>query len=88
MTMDYQFSVIVLAGPMTDDEILDAADAIANAGCTDASLRGHTEGMEIQFGRSAGSLQAAISSAVADVERAGFKVARVEMERDAVLQAG
>ena len=83
---DYRFSVIVPAAPMTHDEILDATDALGNTGCTDASIRGHAQGMELLFERTADSLQAAISSAISDVERAGYRVSRVEMERDAVLQ--
>ena len=80
----YRFTVIV-PGEFTDHEvILDATDALGNAGCTDASIGGHVEGMELLFERSADSLQAAITSAIADVERAGFPVARVEMEREAI----
>ncbi|HWQ68500.1 MAG TPA: hypothetical protein VN494_00870 [Patescibacteria group bacterium] len=80
----YCFSVIVTMPPMSHDQILDATDALGDAGCTDASIRGHTEGMELLFTRSAESLQAAISSAIADVERAGYRVARVAMEREAI----
>ena len=80
----YRFSVIVPTPPMTHEEILDAADALGNAGCTDASVRGHAEGMELLFERTADSLQAAISSAIADVETTRFRVARVEMEREAI----
>ncbi len=82
--VDYQFSIIVPASPMTHDEILDATDALGNAGCTDASIRGHADGVELLFERSANSLQAAISSAISDVERAGYRVSRVEMEREAI----
>jgi len=69
---------------MTHAEILDAADAIGNAGCTDASIRGHAIGMELLFQRASESLQAAISSAISDVERAGFRVSKVEMERESI----
>ena len=81
---DYRFSVIVPTAQMTHEEILDAAEAFANAGCTDASIRGHAEGMELLFDRAADSLQTAISSAIADVERTSYRAARVEMERDAI----
>jgi hypothetical protein len=81
---DYRFSVIVPCGRMNDDEIFDATDALGSAGCTDASICGHADGMELLFHRSAKSLEAAISSAIADVERAGFQVARVELEREAI----
>lgn len=81
---DYRFSVIVCTPQMTHDETLDATDALGNAGCTDASIRGHDDGIELLFERAADSLQAAISSAIADVEQAGYDVSKVEMEREAI----
>lgn len=81
---DYYFSVVVPMAEMCEEEILDATDALGAAGCTDASIRGHADGMEVLFERSADSLQAAISSAVTEVERAGFQVGRVEIEREAM----
>ena len=81
---DYRFSVIVATASMTHDEILDATDALGNAGCTDASIRGHADGMELLFERAAGSLQEAISSAISDVECAGYRVSKIEMEREAI----
>ncbi len=80
----YQFSVIVSGPARTEDEILDATDLLGSAGCTDASIRGHSDGMELLFERDGDSLQAAISSAVADVERAGFRVGKIEMQREAI----
>lgn len=82
---DYQFAVIVPSSSLTHEEILDVTDALGNAGCTDASIRGHTDGMELLFERSADSLQAAISSAITDVERAGFQVSKIELQREAIL---
>jgi hypothetical protein len=84
MMTAYQFSVIIPTVPMTPDEILDATDALGNAGCTDASIRGHVDGIELLFERPAESLQAAISSAISDVERAGYRVSKIEMEREAI----
>jgi len=81
---EYRFSVIVPVPQMTHDETLDATDVLGNAGCTDASIRGHVDGMELLFERAADSLQTAISSAIADVERAGYRVSRVELEREAI----
>ncbi|MBI3300744.1 MAG: hypothetical protein HYZ72_01495 [Deltaproteobacteria bacterium] len=81
---EYCFSVVVTMPPMTHDQILDATDALGDTGCTDASIRGHAEGMELLFARAAESLQAAISSAIADVERAGYRVTRVAMERESI----
>jgi hypothetical protein len=82
--MEYRFSVIVPVSSMTHEGILDATDALGHAGCTDASIRGHEEGMELLFDRPADSLQAAISSAISDIEGAGFHVSRVEMERECI----
>lgn len=80
----FQFSVIVTTPPMGEEEILDATDALGAAGCLDASIRGHADGMELLFERSADSLQAAIASAVADVERAGYRVSKVQLERETI----
>lgn len=88
MRTDFEFSLIVPSDAVNEDEILDVADALGDVGCTDASVRGHSEGMELLFERSGDSLQAAIASAISDVERAGFVVRRIEMARDAALQAG
>lgn len=81
---DYRFSVIVPSPQMTHEETLDATDALGNAGCTDASIRGHTDGMELLFERASDSLQAAISSAIRDVQSAGYRVSKVEPEREAI----
>lgn len=81
---EYRFSVIVAVAAMTHEEILDATDTLGNAGCTDASIRGHADGMELLFERTADSLQAAIASAISEVERAGYRVSKVEMEREAI----
>jgi hypothetical protein len=78
----YQFSVIVPMPPMTHEDILDVTDALGSSGCLDASIRGHADGMELLFERTAESLQAALSSAISDVERAGYRVSKVEMERE------
>jgi hypothetical protein len=81
---DFRFSLIVASSPKSHEEILDITDTLGEAGCTDASIRGHEEGIEMLFARTAKSLQAAIASAVTDVEDAGHHVIRVEMEREAI----
>lgn len=82
--LEYRFAVIISSSVLSTEEILNFADCLGNAGCTDASIRGHAEGMELLFERAADSLQQAISSAVADVEGAGFRVMRVELERESI----
>jgi hypothetical protein len=79
---DYRFGVIVPAPSMTHHETLDATDALGNAGCTDAPIRGHADGMELLFERAAGSLQVVISSTITDVQRAGYRVSKVELARE------
>jgi hypothetical protein len=54
-------------------------DALFESGCDDAGL-GRCDGVvSIDFDREADSLGDAIGSAVKDVERAGFAVARVDV---------
>ena len=60
---DYRFSVLIAMAPGIHEAILEATDALGNAGCTDASIRGHVDGMELLFERTADSLQVAIISA-------------------------
>ena len=87
---EYRFRLI-LSGPfsddVTDDELLDATDALGAAGCDDASVGVNANGMELEFDRSHHSLQEAIVSAVRDAERAGFHVESIEMDREAVVPA-
>ncbi len=81
---EYHFSVIVKVSEMTHEEILDVADRFGNAGCTDASIRGHRDGVELLFSRLSDSLQSAIISAITDIERVGYRVSHIEMVREAV----
>jgi hypothetical protein len=82
--LSQNFSIIVPTARMTEEQILDVTDALGEAGCTDGSICGHAEGFEVLFHRTSASLQEAVSSAVADVEHAGFRVSRIVMEREAV----
>lgn len=83
--MSYQFSVIVNTTPKDHNEILAVADAFGEAGCLDASIGGHDEGVEVIFNRDAPSLDAAIKSAITAIESAGFPVKRVEMTRESIV---
>jgi hypothetical protein len=80
----YRFSLIVTVDDVSHDAILDATDSLAEASSTDASIRGHNEGMELLFEQNANSLELALASAIKDVEKAGYRVAKLEMERDFV----
>lgn len=85
---DYRFAVIIETAPLTHNEVLEAADALGAAGCLDGSIRGHAAGMEVLFERAADSMEAAMASAIADVEQAGYRIGRVEVARDAIPTVG
>jgi hypothetical protein len=75
----YSFALI-LAG--VDDLTIEVGDAIY-AVINDASLHSSGPTVLLDFDRKAESLGDAIGSAVKDIEKAGFKVARVEVEEAA-----
>ena len=59
---------------------VEMADALFAAGCDDCTPGSSRGIVTIDFDREAESLGDAVGSAIRDVERAGFKVARVEVE--------
>jgi hypothetical protein len=75
-TKAFDFTVVLARVDELTDEI---ADALFEAGCDDASLYSEGPTVSLEFHREADSLGTAVGSAIADVERAGFSVARVEM---------
>jgi hypothetical protein len=85
--MLYEFTVILSKGTELTDDL---ADALFAAGCDDGSP-GSCEGVvSIDFHREGDCLESAIRSAIADVQKAGCAVARLEMEPEALaaLRAG
>jgi hypothetical protein len=80
--MKYEFSLILTATDVTDEE----ADKLYKAGCDDGSILSRGDVTIVQFDRHAPTLDAALASAIRDVESAGFEVARVEIERHEVPQ--
>ena len=81
--MQYEFSVILTAADVNDEE----ADKLYEAGCDDGSILSRGDVTMIQFDREARTLDEALSAAIRDVEGAGFEVARVEIERHEVPQS-
>jgi hypothetical protein len=73
----YSFTVI-LAG--VDCITAEMADALYEAGCDDSTPGSSGGVVMVGFDREAENLGAAIGSAVDDVVRAGYRVARVEVE--------
>jgi hypothetical protein len=86
--MFHAFRVIVDEFPEGEEGVLALTDALGDAGCLDASIGGHPDGVEVDFDREAESLDAAIKSAVAAIEEAGFRVLRVELERESIVLEG
>jgi hypothetical protein len=80
----HEFAV-VLASP---EESEDDANALYGAGCTDGSISTSAGVTRIDFHRKAVSLEAAIRSAIENVQSAGFRVAHVLIEPESLVQAG
>jgi hypothetical protein len=77
----YDFTLVLKGDLELTEEI---ADELFAAGCDDGTP-GTCEGeFSIDFHREAASLEAGIRSAVADVERAGYQVARVELDAHSI----
>ncbi|MGH7193833.1 MAG: hypothetical protein ACREJM_09915 [Candidatus Saccharimonadales bacterium] len=41
--LEYRFAVIISTAVPSTEDILKVADCLGDAGCTDASIRGHAE---------------------------------------------
>ncbi len=79
--MKFDFT-IYLGDPLElTDEV---ADALFTAGCDDGSPGMCNGDFSIDFHREAASLDEAVRSAIANVESAGYRVARVEIEAEGV----
>ena len=77
----YEFTVILSGSLELTDEI---ADALFTAGCDDGTPGMCNGVFSIGFHREAVSLEAAIRSAIADVQSAGYDVERVQIEGNAL----
>ncbi len=80
--MNYEFNVILKEGTEITEEL---ADELFEAGCDDSTPGTFCGTPYISFSREADSLESAIRSAVADVQKAGCVVERVQIERDSPL---
>jgi hypothetical protein len=73
----YRFTVVLSGATEVTEGI---ADALYEAGCDDAGVGSCDGVLTVDFDRDAESLGDAIGSAVKDVTRAGFAVARIDVE--------
>jgi hypothetical protein len=80
--MKYEFSLVLTQSEVTDED----ADKLYEGGCDDASILTRSGVTRLQFDRQAANLDQALASAILSVERAGFAVSRVEIERHEVPQ--
>lgn len=69
-----------VVGDMSQQTFLEMSDVLFAAGCDDASPGIRNGLVYVNFDRESSDLQSAIHSAIADVRRAGYRVARVEPE--------
>jgi hypothetical protein len=77
----YEFVVTLAKGTEHSDALV---EALYEAGCDDGSVWSCAGVVQIGFTRQADSLEAAIRSAITDVQKAGCTVARLEMEPEAL----
>ncbi len=81
----YEFNVVLKdLSEVTDDQ----ADRLFEVGCDDGTPASCNGLAWIHFDREASSLENAISSAVSQVQAAGFLVSKVELEADAAVTLG
>ena len=81
----YEFDVILKdVSEVSDDQ----SDALFAAGCDDGTPTSCNGLAWIHFDREAGSLEEAISSAVAQVQATGFSACKVELDLDAAVSLG
>jgi hypothetical protein len=80
----FEFTLILKGDHELSEEM---ADALFAAGCDDGTP-GTCEGVaSMDFHREADSLEAALRSAIADVQKAGYEVGYVKMAVDPVTSA-
>jgi hypothetical protein len=73
----HHFTLIVSGSGELTEEL---ANALYKAGCDDATPGTSGQTLMIDFHRRASSLEEALRSAIADVQRAGLDVERVEID--------
>jgi hypothetical protein len=81
----YEFDVILKdVTEVTDDQ----ADTLFAAGCDDGTPAACAGVAWIHFDREATSLEEGISSAIAQIQAAGLRVSKVELDGDAAVSLG
>ncbi|MGD0896524.1 MAG: hypothetical protein ABR915_01730 [Thermoguttaceae bacterium] len=76
----FDFELVLSPGTVLTD---DMAEALFESGCDDGTVGACNQTVSILFSRRAESLESAIRSAVADVQKAGCTAAEVRLEAGA-----
>ncbi len=79
----YDFTLILSSQPELTEELCDALFA---AGCDDATSGQICGSPQMMFHREAESLESAIRSAIADIQKVGCHVERLEMDNESLTQ--
>ncbi len=74
--LTYSFSLVLEVPELTPAD----CDRLYETGCDDSTIVTRNGQSFVAFDRQADSLEAAIRSATSDVQSAGFRVVRVEMD--------
>lgn len=81
----YEFDVVLKEiAEITDDQ----ADALFAAGCDDGTPSSRNGVGWVHFDREAATLEAAIQSAIAQIQTTGLRIAKVELDPDAAVALG
>ncbi len=75
MENEHEFTLILGGAAELNSAVM---DALFEAGCDDATVSSQGGRISLDFDRSAPSMRDAVVSAIADVHKAGMKVARVD----------
>ncbi|MEX0867067.1 MAG: hypothetical protein WD030_06880 [Pirellulales bacterium] len=81
MRQTYRFTIFLADSPELTDDL---AEALFEAGCDDSNPQQVCGRTRIIFNREAESLDSAVTSAIRNVNDAGFQVDRLEMDSDDV----
>ena len=75
---NYEFTIILDASAITDE----LEEALGQTGCLDGLLSACNGVVSVLFDRESDSLENAMLEAIADVQRAGVRAVKVEIDSD------
>lgn len=81
MSHTYRFTLYLAGSPELTEDL---AEALVAAGCDDSNPQQQCGITSVVFNRESESLETAVTSAIRNVNAAGFEVDRLEMDHDDV----